>query len=166
MLLRICDRNVRRVDALTYIVFRHGVFALTRFRKSDTVSQNTRIICRTVLVLTCTLAPTPFLSAHVSTTRPACFTIQYQQRHRIGVKYSLHMCQKSILCQHYSHTVSTRLRSPVRYIHYLSGSAPSLPTLSHANPPENSQRERKRGDLYPLSNCTASPSTLALCGYR
>lgn len=25
------------------------------------------------------------------------------------------------------------------------------PTLSHANPPENSQRERKRGDLYPLS---------------
>lgn len=36
-------------------------------------------------------------------------------------------------------------------IHYLSGSAPSLPTLSHANPPENSQRERKRGDLYPLS---------------
>lgn len=52
------------------------------------------------------------------------------------------------------------------YIHYLSGSAPSLPTLSHADPPENSQRERKRGDLYPLSNCTASPSTLALCGYR
>lgn len=51
-------------------------------------------------------------------------------------------------------------------IHYLSGSAPSLPTLSHANPPENSQRECKRGDLYPLSNCTASPSTLALCGYR
>lgn len=70
---------------------------------------------------------------------------------------------------HYQqHKVHTYLS---RSIHnYLGNTLPQRlspkPTLSHANPPENSQRERKRGDLYPLSNCTASPSTLALCGYR
>lgn len=52
--------------------------------------------------------------------------------------------------QHKEHTL-VGVFTIIWEIHYLSGSAPSLPTLSHANPPENSQRERKRGDLYPLS---------------
>lgn len=36
-------------------------------------------------------------------------------------------------------------------LHTLPQRLSPKPTLSHANPPENSQRERKRGDLYPLS---------------
>lgn len=87
------------------------------------------------------------------------YLFTYRERERERRKYYYYYQQ------HKEHTL-VGVFTIIWEIHYLSSSAPSLPTLSYANPPENSQRERKRGDLYSLSNCTASPSTLALCGYR
>lgn len=117
-------------------------------------------VCRYVYVCICAyLMQCVMLSRLYGFVGRQYCTYLYKRERRERRKYHHHYQQ------HKEHTL-VGVFTIIWEIHYLSGSAPSLPTLSHANPPENSQRERKRGDLYPLSNCTASPSTLALCGYR
>lgn len=51
------------------------------------------------------------------------------------------------------------------YIHYLSGSAPSLRYPTQI-PPRVPNANANAEICILFQNCTASPSTLALCGYR